>query len=250
MRSATLRRMAGMAMGTLVLLSKLTGQSLSEALHYLEASKYQSEIFLPYLADEARVAQIKQGWNKLEPGMATTEVRDLIGPPDEIEAVFGKGERADVMKCFQYTYLFERTKADEWGKAYNERYIRLSFSLAGQLVSANGFAMKDFKELVRELGLGFQFEIGLHETVRVNDLLVKLDFVLLSDEESAAESSSERMGHAVGNEALLSAVLPDRHGDFKLALGVGLDARSKIYGPYKIHLIALPDTESAILMVE
>src|SRR5687768_6676725 len=102
----------------------LKGQTLSEALHYLEAPKYQPEIFLPYLADQNRTAAIQKGWNELEPGLTVEEVRGLIGAPDEIDAVFGKGERTDVMKCFQYTYLFERAKADEWGKAYHEKYIR------------------------------------------------------------------------------------------------------------------------------
>jgi hypothetical protein len=229
----------------------LKAQTLSEALHYLEASKHQPEIFLPYTADAARVAAIQKGWNDLEPGQTTEEVRALIGAPDEIDAVFGKGERTDVMKCFQYTYLFERSKADEWGKAYNERYIRLSFNLNGQLVSANGFAVKGFQELIREQGLGFQFEIGLHETVRVNDLNIKLDFVLTSDEEGAGESSSERVGAAVGNDALFSVVLPDRQDNFKLSLGgSNPNARFKLYGPYKISLVAVPDEESVILIVE
>jgi hypothetical protein len=234
-----------------MLCTSAMGQTLSEALHFLEASRYQSEIFLPYTAEPARVAEIQKGWNSLEPGQSTVEVRALMGAPDEIDAVFGKGERTDVMKCFQYTYLFERAKADDWGKAYNEKYIRLSFNLNGQLVSANGFAVKGFKELVREQGLGFQFEIGLHETVRVNDLYIKLDFVLAADEETAGESSSERMSPSAGNEALFSVILPDRQDNFKLTLGASNPSgRFKLYGPYKISLVAVPDSESVILMVE
>jgi hypothetical protein len=234
-----------------LIFSSLQAQTLSEALHYLEASKYQPEVFLPYTADAARIAGIQKGWNELEPGQSIDEVRALIGAPDEIDAVFGKGERTDVMKCFQYTYLFDRAKADEWGKAYNERYIRLSFNLHGQLVSANGFGAKGFKELIREQGLGFQFEIGLHETVRVNDLILKLDFVLTSDDEGAGESSSERVGTIVGNDALFSVILPDRQESFKLTLGgSNPNARFKLHGPYKISLVAVPDSESAILIVE
>lgn len=226
------------------------GQTLSEALHYLEGEKFQEEVFLPYVADEARAQSIHRGWNKLEPGQSMEEVRALIGAPDEIEAVFSKGERTEEIRCIQYTYIFNRTRSEEWGKAYDQSLIRLSFNLRGQLVSAQGYATPGFNELVRELGLGFQFEIGMHETVQVNDLLIRLDFLLMENEAKRPESSDPGMETSSGSEASISVILPDRKEAFKLALGADPELRFKLYGAYKISLLAVPDRDVAILMVE
>ncbi|MFN8395111.1 MAG: hypothetical protein U0176_10720 [Bacteroidia bacterium] len=225
-------------------------QSLSEALHYLEAEKYQNEVFLPYQADQARIDGIHKGWNKLEPGQTIDEVRALIGAPDEIEAVFTKGERTEEIRCIQYAYIFSRSRSEEWGKAYDQSLIRLSFNLHGQLVSAQGYATPGFNELVRELGLGFQFEIGLHETVEVNDLLLRLDFLLMENAAKSPESSDNGLDMSTGSEASISVILPDRREAFKLVLGDDPEKRFKIYGAYKISLLAVPDKDVAILMVE
>lgn len=236
-------------------LSVLTGnpsnaQSLSEALHFLEGEKFQKEVFLPYQADEARVQSIQEGWNKLEPGQTMEEVRALIGAPDEIEAVFSKGERTEEIRCIQYAYIFKRSRSEEWGKAFDQSLIRLSFNLRGQLVSAQGYATPGFNELVRELGLGFQFEIGLHETVEVNDLLLRLDFLLMENAAKSPESSDNGRNTSTGSEAAISVILPDRRESFTLELGDDPEKRFKIYGAYKISLLAVPDKEVAILMVE
>lgn len=225
-------------------------QSLSEALHYLEGEKFQKEVFLPYKADEARVQSIQKGWNKLEPGQSMEEVRALIGAPDEIEAVFTKGERTEEIRCIQYAYIFSRSRSEEWGKAYDESVIRLSFNLHGQLVSAQGYATPGFNELIRELGLGFQFEIGLHETVEVNDLRIRLDFLSLENAPKSPESSDNGMNTSHGSEVSISVMLPDRREAFKLYSGDDPEKLFKIYGAYKISLLAVPDKEAAILMVE
>jgi hypothetical protein len=188
--------------------------------------------------------------NALETGMTTTEASQLLGAPDEIEALFVQGERTEEIQGFRYTYLLERKRANEWGKAYDERWIHLNFNLSGQLASAEAYAIPGFNELVRELGLGFAFSMGLHETVKINELLIRLDFVLDAGSASAGEAS--RAADEAASEARFSASLPDRADNLKLNLGDDAQPtlQTQTYGTYRITLLAIPSGDRVALVVE
>ncbi len=226
------------------------GQSLAEAMHFFEAPLHAQEIYLPYKADLLREEQLRGQMNGLESGMNPDQVRASLGAPDEIEPILVQGDRTEEYSGFQYVYLLEREKSTEWGKAYEEKCLRINFNMSGLLISAEGHAVPGFKEVVREMGLDFAFSMGLHETVKVNDLLIRLDFVLDADAESAGEASSE--ADAQFPYGLFSVALSDRSDKLKLSMADGQDAglQSKTYGQYRITLLAIPSNGRVSLVVK
>lgn len=231
-------------------MSPMFGQSLSEALAQLEAPRYQTEIFLPYQAPQERKDMIVLHMNSLEAGLTTGEVTSLMGAPDEIIALFAAGDRTEELQGFQYVYLLERSRANDWGRAYDERYIHVNFNLGGQLVSAEGYSMPAFKEVIRELGLGFEFSMGLHETVKINGLLIRLDFIHGADAQSGAESATGKSDDAA--EAIFAVSMPDRADNLKLNMGGESQGSQQTitYGSFRLTLLGIPGTDRVSLIVE
>jgi hypothetical protein len=251
MRSTLRNALAVATLWLAIGLNAAHAQSIGEALQYLDAERFQPEVYLPYQADAARSEQLITHMNMLALGQSTEEVRGLLGAPDEIEAVFKVGDRTEELEGFKYVYLFSREKSDEWGQAYNEKFLHLSFNLHGRLEGAEGFMVKGFHELVRELGLGFEFSMGLHETVKIDELFIHLDFILDAEAPASCESAGDREG-AAGSYALFTLTLPDRKDNFKLAMDspAKRGEQSKNYNKYKISLRAIPNSERVAIIVE
>ncbi len=226
------------------------GQSLSEAFQLLEAERYQPEVYMPYRADEARQQQLITSMNLLETGQPIEEVRQLLGAPDEIHPIFVMGDRTEELHGIQYVYLFSRSKSEEWGLAYHESVIRIDFNLQGQLDAAEGLSVPGFNDLLRAVGLGFDFTMGLHETVKINDLLIRLEVVAGSGDASMAEAASNA---ATENAyAIFTVSLTDRKDNIRLRLdsGQATSEQSKMYNRYRITLNAIPAANRVALVVE
>lgn len=235
----------------LCLASYVQAQSLSSALKYLEAETFHPmEIILPYRADSSRIAQIRHNMNRLEAGMTVDEVRKHLGHPDLIDPVFGEGERTSVLQSFQYTYLFERLASDEWGKAYEDKSLALSFNLNGQLISAKSLFVPAFREIIREQGLGFQFEIGRAETVKIDGLFLRLESVETQKIAGSPEAPDYPPGE--GAKATFTAEMEDRNAELELSI-LSKPYRSenvRHFGKYKVSLLAVPDSERVFVIVE
>jgi hypothetical protein len=232
---------------SLGLSQELPGQSLAEAMKFLDVARYQPEVYLPYKADQVREQALGANMNSLESGYSTEAVLKTLGAPDEVEPIMVAGDRTEELQGFTYIYLWEREKSDEWGKPYNEKAIRVYFDLSGRLVSAEGYAVPGFHEVVRELGLAFEFTMGLHETVKINDLLIRLDFVLNGEGPSAGESGASET--ETSPSALFSLTMPDRKDNIELSME-GAEEQSKTYSRYRITLLAIPNSDRVSLIVK
>lgn len=229
---------------------RMPAQSLIDAMAYLDGERHQQEIFLPYVAEPARVQHLLKQMNSVAEGQQVAEVRDLLGAPDEINAILLPGDRTDEIEGFQYLYLLERYKSEEWGVAYEERYLSFNFDLSGRLRSAYGLGVKGFHEIVREKGLGLQFSIGLHEAVRIDNLVIRLDFVLDADE-SQARQPSTHTAKADGPHALLTLTLPDRGDALSFAFDAAAQAgEARHYGKYLITLVDITGSDRVTLLVK
>jgi hypothetical protein len=241
----------GAALIFMMLLPRIgTAQSLQASLQYIEIEVYQPEIYLPYKADLVREAALRKSMNSLKEGNRPEEVLTLLGAPDEVEAIIVAGDRDDEFQGFIYRYLFDRRKSQEWGKAYDERQFSLQFDLSGHLIASASIGIPDFKEIVRVQGLDMAFCMGLHETVRINELLLRLDFVL--DATNAASAESAITNEEQGAYALLTAEIGERKEDLRLHLmSEGQDTMPSIlFGQYKITLMAITNAHSIRLLVE
>lgn len=222
------------------------GQSMLAALKLLDSPRYQTEIYLDYQAEKERVDAISSNMNHLVSGMPFEVVDSLIGAPDEILPVFDPGMRGEAIKWVRFVYLFSREKVDEWGKSTKDQSIELIFNLSNQLVAAVGNGVVGFEEIVREQGLGFRFELALHEKVKIEELLLQLDFVIESGKASeGGNSESNESGDA---KALLTIQLVDREGTIELQEVP--EKRSIMYRNYKITLLGIRNTETILLLVE
>lgn len=227
-------------------LSEMKGQSMASALKLIDVPKYQEEIYLDYQADSVRNATILDNMNFLESGMPIDSVLPKLGLPDESSPVFVQGPRGENIEWVVHTYLISRAAVNEWGKTYNDQSITIKYNLSGQLVSATSVGISNFDEIVREQGLGFKFEIGLHEHVKIENLLLQLDFVLETG--NATEAGNAQDETADESKVLLTITLLDRKGGIEL-MEIP-EKRAVLFRDYKISLIGINSKESATLLIE
>ena len=231
---------------TLLLSGWANGQSMRAALQLLDTPLFQDEIYLDYEAEPARATSISSHMNELVAGMSVSEVDSLVGAPDEVIPVYDPGMRGEAIKWVKLVYLFSREKVDEWGKSTEDHSIELTFNLANQLVSAVGNGVSGFDEIVRAQGLGFRFELQLNEKVKIEDLLLQLDFILQAGEATQAGNAENNEG---GNgKVKLTIQLIDREGTIELQEIP--EARSIHYRNFKITLLGIRNAETALLLVE
>lgn len=229
----------------------LFSQTLAASLHFLEDEVFQTNVTLPYKADAARTEVLLDNMNALSIGLSVEKVRSLLGSPDEIEAIFKVGERTEELEAFEYVYLIAKEPKLGVDAASADQYLRINFNLSGLLQGAHAQNVEGFHDLVRELGLGFQFSMGLHETVQIDDLLIHLDFIL--DEAAGSPRAAESMrGEPQSPFALFTLETPERKEDFKLMIDrPSLQGQqSKYYGKYKINMITVSKSERVVLIVE
>ena len=96
-----------------------------------------SEIKYPYFATPERTESIEGGYKKIKTGMAVNEVKVILGEPDEIKDLYEPKIKTRKIIGFTYWYLIQRMKSTGSQNERNEKLVRISFNLNGEVTGVD-----------------------------------------------------------------------------------------------------------------
>ena len=98
---------------------------------------FASEIKYPYFATPERVESIEVGYKKIKIGMDINEVKVILGEPDEIKDLYEPKIKKAKKIGFTYWYLIQRIKSVGSQNERNEKLVRVSFDLNGEVIGVD-----------------------------------------------------------------------------------------------------------------
>jgi hypothetical protein len=87
----------------------------------------------PYIADEYREKQIKDGYGAISVGMTCDEVKNIMGDPDEIYDLYESKNAMDKIG-FTHWYILQRLRGSGSVFEKDEHLVRISYDLNGIVI--------------------------------------------------------------------------------------------------------------------
>ena len=95
----------------------------------------------PHVASPGRAAAIRAGYAKIEPGMSSPEVREVLGEPDEVRPLHAPtAKRPDVIGQ-TYWYVLRRLVAHGSQSERQESVVRVRFDLDGVVTGVDAWGL-------------------------------------------------------------------------------------------------------------
>jgi len=91
----------------------------------------------PYFASTERASQIRNQFVKIKEGMSPTEVKEIMGDPDEIRDSFKSIKKSSPKTGYTYWYLIQRKVEHGSVLERDEKLVRISFNLNDRVTYIN-----------------------------------------------------------------------------------------------------------------
>ena len=97
----------------------------------------------PYYASKPRAAQIKGKYKKIEKGMTTKQVTQLLGQPDEIRPLYEPKIKNPRQIGYTHWYLIQRKTDKGSQNDKDEKLVRVSYGLDWIVMSVDHWGFDD-----------------------------------------------------------------------------------------------------------
>ena len=104
---------------------------------FIMTKSIASEIKYPYFATPERAQLIEIGYKKIKLGMEINDIKDILGEPDEIKDLYEPRIKTGKIIGFTYWYLIQRMKNIGSQNERNEKLVRISFNLNGEVTGVD-----------------------------------------------------------------------------------------------------------------
>ena len=96
----------------------------------------------PHIAGPERSTAIRAGYLRIAPGMSSAEVRDMLGEPDEIRALYAPMAKHPKAIGQTYWYVLQRLAEHGSQSERQESAVRVSFDLHGVVTGVDAWGLE------------------------------------------------------------------------------------------------------------
>lgn len=107
-------------------------------------STSEPSLTYPYVATPEREAKILKGMEKVKVGMASSDVRNVLGEPDEVRKLYDPNINLKNREPIGYTWWFIIERKVESGSVNEkaEKLFRVSFDLEDKITQVDSWGIK------------------------------------------------------------------------------------------------------------
>ena len=98
---------------------------------------FAADNIYPYYATPERASIIERGFFKIKPGITVNEVINVMGKPNEIRDLYESISKNSKKIGFTYWYLIQRIQDSGSQNDKNEKLVRVSFNLKGEVIGVD-----------------------------------------------------------------------------------------------------------------
>lgn len=97
----------------------------------------------PFLASEERTAVIRSGYKRIVTDMSPTDVKAILGEPDEVRPMYEPVIKNGKLIGYTYWYVIRRLVRDGSVNEKKESLVRVSFNLDDRVSRVDGWGIDE-----------------------------------------------------------------------------------------------------------